>query len=87
MYPLWNDLVTHSWRPNPHTIHHAPSVEQVTTMMLKLSVEETKTSISDMTVTMAQTVMLSLERVSKYVWLETGTDNSREALSNEDAAD
>ena len=87
MYPLWNDLVTHSWRPNSHTIHHAPSVEQVTTIRLKLPVEETKTSISDMTVTMALTVMLTLERVSKYVWLEKGTDNSREALLHEDAAD
>ena len=37
-----------------HAIHHAPSVEKVTTMMLKLSVEETKTSISAMTVTMAK---------------------------------
>ena len=38
-----------------HTIiHHAPSVDRVTTMMLKLSVEETKTSISAKTVTMAK---------------------------------
>ena len=30
--------------------------------------------------------MITLERVSKYVWLETGTDNSREALLHEHAA-